>query len=80
MSGKKLHPELVIPQLAIKAMGEVKDRSALYSRYITSYYRITGKLAPGCDFKDLLAWYELNMSAELAAITTVRQSKKAGTK
>ena len=72
MSGKRLHPELVIPELAIKATGEVKIRTELSTHYILQHYRCTGKLAPGCDFKDLLAWYEINKPDELAAVTRRR--------
>jgi hypothetical protein len=72
MSGKKLHPELVIPSLAETAMSEVKNRTELYTHYIMAHYHATRNLAPGCDNKDLLAWYELNMPGKLAAITKVR--------
>jgi len=34
------------------------DRKAAYSRYIQLYFRQTGRLAPGCDSKDLQAFYE----------------------
>jgi len=34
------------------------DRNAAYSRYIQLYFRQTGRLAPGCDNKDLQAFYE----------------------
>lgn len=73
MSGKKLHPELVIPELAIAAMGETKRRTELYTHYIIRHFRATGRLAPGCDFRDLLAWYEQNMPDELAAVTKPHQ-------
>jgi len=42
-------------QALINAKG---DRKAAYSRYIELHYRNTGKLAPGCDNKDLQAFYE----------------------
>ena len=69
MSSKKTHPELVIPQLADQAMSEAKVRTELYTHYIMAHYHATGKLAPGCDNKDLLAWYEDFMPVRLAAIT-----------
>lgn len=68
----KLHPELVISHLAISSISEVKSRTELYTHYIIKHFRLTGKLAPGCDFKDLLAWYEINMPSELAGITKVQ--------
>lgn len=42
-------------QALINAKG---DRKAAYSRYIELHYRNTGRLAPGCDNKDLQAFYE----------------------
>jgi len=36
------------------------DRKAAYSRYIQMHYQSTGGLAPGCDNKDLQAWYDEN--------------------
>jgi len=42
-------------QALINAKG---DRKAAYSRYIELHYRNTGRLAPGCDSKDLQAFYE----------------------
>lgn len=55
MSGKKPHPELVIPQLLDRAIASGKDRGSLYSEYIVAHYRATGKLAPGCDARDFYA-------------------------
>jgi len=34
------------------------DRQAAWSRYIQLHYQTTGSLAPGCDAKDLYAWYK----------------------
>ena len=49
----------VIPALARQALLLAGgDRKAAYSRYIQLYFRQTGKLAPGCDNKDLQAFYE----------------------
>ena len=50
-------------------MSETTMRPSLFTAYIMGHYHATGNLAPGCDFKDLLAWYDANMPAELAAIT-----------
>lgn len=49
----------VIPALARQALKLAGgDRKAAYSRYIQLYFRQTGRLAPGCDSKDLQAFYE----------------------
>ena len=49
----------VIPSLARQALKLAGgDRKAAYSRYIQLYFRQTGRLAPGCDSKDLQAFYE----------------------
>lgn len=56
---KKAHPELVHKGLAIQALRLAKnDRKAVYSQYIKVYFRHTGKLAPGCDNRDLQAWID----------------------
>lgn len=69
MGTKKTHPELVDPVLARKAMSEAKRRTELYTHYILGHFHATGSLAPGCDNRDLLAWYEHFMPDALAAIT-----------
>ena len=49
----------VIPALARQALLLAGgDRKAAYSRYIQLYFRQTGRLAPGCDSRDLQAFYE----------------------
>lgn len=49
----------VNPAWARQALINTKgDRKAAYSRYIELHYRNTGRLAPGCDSKDLQAFYE----------------------
>ena len=49
----------VIPSLARQALKLAGgDRKVVYSRYIQLYFRQTGRLAPGCDSKDLQAFYE----------------------
>ena len=69
MSSKKTHPELVNPAIARFAIGKAKLRTECYTQYIVLHFRQTGNLAPGCDNRDLLAWYEQNMPDELKAIT-----------
>lgn len=70
---RRLHPELVYPVIAEKAMETTiangDQRGTLFTYYIILHYRGTGKLAPGCDFRDLLAWYEANRPMELASVT-----------
>ena len=49
----------VIPILARQALELAKgDRKATFSRYIQLYFQRTGRLAPGCDNKDLQAFYD----------------------
>ena len=49
----------VIPSLARQALLLAGgDRKAAYSRYIQLYFRQTGRLAPGCDNRDLQAFYD----------------------
>jgi len=49
----------VIPSLARQALKLAGgDRKAAYSMYIQLYFRQTGRLAPGCNNKDLQAFYE----------------------
>ena len=49
----------VIPSLAQQALKLAGgDRKAAYSRYIQLYFRQTGRLAPGCDNRDLQEFYE----------------------
>jgi len=49
----------VIPSLARQALELAGgDRQVAYSRYIQLYFRQTGKLAPGCNNKDLQAFYD----------------------
>jgi hypothetical protein len=52
MSGKKAHPERVIPQLLERAIETCKERNSLFSEYIVFHFRATGNLAPGCDARD----------------------------
>ncbi len=66
---RKGNPKKVIEGLARAAIQGAQDSHDLYSRYIRQYYGATGRFAPGCDARDLLAWYEQNMPGELEAIT-----------
>lgn len=68
----KPKPERVDAWLARGAMERAKIRPELFTQYIMGHYRRTGDLAPRCDFKDLLAWYEIHMPGELAAITGIK--------
>lgn len=61
MMAKKAHPEKVIPQLAEKAIELAKDINCAYSQYVRLYYQSTGKLASGCDARDLIEWLKINM-------------------
>jgi hypothetical protein len=64
MTVRKTDIERVIPQLAIKALERAKDCGSVFTEYILLHYRDTGNLAPGCDNKDLIAWYRVNMLNE----------------
>lgn len=46
----------VIARQSLKNADE--DRQKAYSQYILLMYRSTGRLAPGCDAKDLQAFYD----------------------
>jgi len=56
----KAKPERVIPQLAEMALERAKDAQSAYSQYIKLHWQATGNLAPGCDAKDLIAFYQAN--------------------
>jgi hypothetical protein len=75
MSGKKTHPELVMETLARKAIAKTiaqgEYRTVLYSNYLVETWKATGRLGCGCDARDLIAWYEINMPDELKSITKV---------
>jgi hypothetical protein len=48
----------VIPALARQALKLAGgDRKIAYSNYIKLYFSQTGRLAPGCDNRDLQAFY-----------------------
>jgi len=55
----KPRPERVIPSLARLAIERARgDRARVYSEYIRAHFQATGRLAPGCDARDLIAWIE----------------------
>jgi len=55
----KPNPEKVHPALAREALRRAGgERTAAYSQYIGLCYQATGSLAPGCDNKDLQAFYD----------------------
>lgn len=58
-SAKKARPERVDPGLARAALAhEGGNRQTAYTQYIVLHFRQTGDLAPGCDMRDLQAFYE----------------------
>lgn len=57
---KKTHPEKVHPALAKLAIDSGKDLSALYSQCVAISWRTTGRLAPGFDNADLIAYIRAN--------------------
>ena len=56
----KPRPERVIEARAREALLTIAkgDPRKLYSAYILLSYRHTGSLTPGCDNRDLQAWYQ----------------------
>jgi len=63
----KPKPELIYPTLAREAWKMAKGvRNASYSQYILLHYRATGSLVPGCDARDLFAWYDQNSVGPLS--------------
>ena len=55
---EKGHPERVDPTFALQAIREADSIGAAYTHYILAHYRATGDLAPGCDARDLYAWWD----------------------
>lgn len=55
-----VRPERVHPALAERVYQENggKGRGSAFSDYIVLHFRVTGDLAPGCDAKDFLAWWD----------------------
>ena len=59
MPGKKINIDRVIPRFADEALRLAKgDRKAAYSQYIILMFRATGRPVPGCDNKELQAYYD----------------------
>ena len=57
---KRAKPELVDSHLAYQALDKAGgDRQTAWTQYILLHFRATGRLAPGCDMKDLQCWYAL---------------------
>ena len=73
----KAKPNKVNEVLARQVMSKATLVTHLYSDYIVATFRSTGNLAPGCDNRDLIAWYEQNMPTELAAITVRPKAKRS---
>ncbi len=65
----KDHPERVHPEIARQALERAEMRTHIYTEYIILHFRSTGKLAPGCDARDLYAWLEENEAQALALKT-----------
>ncbi len=65
----KSHPERVHPEIARQALSVATQRTHVFTEYILLHFRSTGKLAPGCDARDLLAWLEQNEAQALALKT-----------
>lgn len=52
----------VIPALAREAYQRAKgEKQRAFSEYIRLMYRVTGRLAPGCDAKEFYAWVKQNV-------------------
>lgn len=59
MAKKKINTDRVIPKFADEALRLAKgDRKAAYSQYIILMFKATGKPVPGCDNRDLQAYYD----------------------
>lgn len=59
MAVKRGNPDKVNPVMALEALQRAKgNRKAAYSEYIRLTYQATGSLVPGCDNRDLQAFYD----------------------
>lgn len=58
----KPNPGKVDAELAMMALRETKQRTHFWTQYILAHYHSTGDLAPGCDYRDLTAWCEQNVT------------------
>ncbi len=63
----KPHSERVNGEIARFAIAEARQRTHIWTHYILRHFEITRDLAPGCDYKDLVAWLQANMPEEWAA-------------
>lgn len=60
MPGKKINIDRVIPRFADEALRLAKgDRKAAYSQYIILMFKATGRPVPGCDNRELQAYYDM---------------------
>jgi hypothetical protein len=50
----------VVVILAEQAIASAKSLQVCYSNYVMAHYHATGKLASGCDSKDLIEWIRIN--------------------
>ena len=67
----------VIPSMAIKAYENANgDLAKVYSEYIRLYYKSTGKLAPGCDAKDVIKYIKENVNDVLREVNEEAEGGK----
>jgi hypothetical protein len=60
MGNKKISIDRVIPRFADEALRLAKgDRKAAYSQYIILMFKATGRAVPGCDNRELQAYYDM---------------------
>lgn len=60
MPARKKNISRVIPRFADEALRLAKgDRKAAYSQYIILMFKATGRPVPGCDNRDLQAYYDM---------------------
>ncbi len=59
MPARKKNISRVIPKFSDEALRLAKgDRKAAYSQYIILMFKATGRPVPGCDNRDLQAYYD----------------------
>lgn len=59
MPARKKNISRVIPRFADEALRLAKgDRKAAYSQYIILMFKATGRAVPGCDNRELQAYYD----------------------
>jgi hypothetical protein len=60
MPARKRNISRVIPKFAYEALQLAKgDRKAAYSQYIILMFKATGRPVPGCDNRELQAYYDM---------------------